>query len=265
MIKQIFQSKVFLVLISYYILLVLWWVKIFISGVKEGDENMLFGFAYSLIPLLGGIYGIIIAKKWGGFKSHIGKGIIYLSLGLFGYWLGQTIWSYYNLVAKVEIPYPSVADFGYFSAIITYSLGMYHFARAAGSKYFLKKNNARFVAIMIPAIMLSVSYFFFVKDAPHDFSNPVKTFLDYGTPLGLAIPISIAIATYSLSRKMLGGIMRPKILFIVVALVMEYITEFTFFYQAATGSYYNAGINDLMFTTSFTLMAVGLMLFKNYE
>lgn len=265
MFKTIFKSKIFYIIAIFYFVLLVWWLKIYFSGIKEGQENFLFGFAYTFIPLIGGINGLIIAKKWGGFNSQIGKSLGFLSLGLFGYWFGQTVWSYYNIVAKVEVPYPSIADFGYFSAIITYSLGMFYFFKASGSKFFLQENKSKFIAIIIPLIMLSLSYFFFVKDTEPDFSNPIRMFLDYGTPLGLAIPISLAIAIYILSKNLLGGKMKPRILLIIVALIAEYISEFTFFYQAATDTYYNAGVNDLMFTTSFTMMAIGLIAFKSYD
>jgi len=265
MLKIITNSKIFYLLIIYYLVLVIWWLKIFFSGSTEGDENFLFGFAYSFIPLVGGIYGLIISKKWGGFQSQIGKGIGFFSLGLLGYWFGQTAWSYYNIIAKVEVPYPSVADFGYFSAIITYSLGIFYFAKAIGIKFQLRKNKSKLFALIVPLIMLLVSYFFFIRDTEHDFSDPIRTFLDYGTPLGLAIPISIAIIAYSLTRGFLGGQMKSRILYIIAALIIEYITEFTFFYQAATGTYYNGGFNDLMYATSFLVMSLGLIGFKDYE
>jgi hypothetical protein len=265
MFKAITKSKIFYLVVGYYAILLLWWLKIYFSGIKDGQENYLFGLAYALIPLVGGVNGLIISKKWGGFKSQIGKGILFLSIGLLGYWFGQTIWSYYNIVAQVEVPYPSVADFGYVGALIAYSIGIYYFAKASGSKFLLRKNRGKSIAIIVPLIMLSISYFFFIKDTEPDFSHLIRTILDFGTPLVFAIPISVAIALYGLSKNMLGGKMRPRVLYIILALIAEYVAEFTFFYQAATDTYYNAGINDLMFATAFAIMAIGLIGFKSYD
>ena len=59
--------------------------------------------------------------------------------------------------------------------------------------------------------------------------------------------------------------MKRRILYIIFAFIAEYITDFTFLYQYSDGSYYNAGINDLMFATTFTLMALALISFESYE
>ena len=91
--------------------------------------------------------------------------------------------------------------------------------------------------------------------------QPLKTFLDFGYPGFEAIAISIGILTYSLSRKLLGGIMRPKIFFLVFALVAQYITDYTFLYQVGVGTYYNGGVVDLMYATSFAIMALGVISF----
>ena len=83
----------------------------------------------------------------------------------------------------------------------------------------------------------------------------------YVTP-GDSIAISIGILTYSLSRGILGGVMRSRILYLVWALVAQYITDYTFLYQAGTETYYNAGIVDLMYTISLTIMALGVISFS---
>ena len=56
--------------------------------------------------------------------------------------------------------------------------------------------------------------------------------------------------------------MRSKILYIIFALVFQFITDYTFLYQVGVGTYYNAGLVDLMYTTSFMIMAIGILLFS---
>lgn len=265
MLSTISKSKLTYLILFIYFLLVIWWIKIYLSGVEDGLENYYFGFFYSFIALIGGINGLLVSRKWGGYKSLVGKGIIFLSLGLLAYWFGQATWSFYNVFLDVEIPYPSVADVGYFSSIIFYSLGMLAFARASGAKMMLKKFNGKLIALSIPIIMISASYYLFLRNFSLEFSNPIKTLIEFGTPLGYAIAISIGCLAFILSRKILGGKMKSRILYIIFAFIAEYITDFTFLYQYADGTYYNAGINDLMFATTFTLMAIGLISFESYE
>lgn len=265
MLKLIFRSKLSYIFIIYYIFLLVWWIKIYLSGVKVSDENFLFGLVYSFIALIGGINGLLISRKWGGFRSLMGRSIIFLSSGLLCYWFGQTVWSYYNLVLRVEAPYPSIADIGYFSVIPLYILGMYSFAKVSGAKITLSKISGKLIVFIIPLSMLGISYYVFLQNISLDISNPIRSFLDFGTPIGHALAISIALVAYFLTRGVLGGGMKKRIIFIIFAMLSQNITDNTFLYQYAAGTYYNAGINDLMFATSFTLMAIALLSFKNYD
>ena len=143
---------------------------------------------------------------------------------------------------------------------------MYNFAKASGIKMGLRSFFGKIQAIVIPLIMVGVAYFLFFKDIPLDFSDPLRTFLDFGYPGFEIIAISIAILTYSLSRNILGGVMRPQILFIIFALIFQYITDYTFLYQVGVETYYNGGVVDLLYTTSFTIMALVIInLNSTYE
>lgn len=265
MLHTLSKSKLTYIIVIFYILLALWWMKIFLSGQTSGDENLLFGFAYSFIALIGGINGLITAQKWGGFKSLMGRGISFLSIGLLGYWFGQVSWSYYNFILHVEVPYPSIADIGYFSVIPLYTIGMLSFAQTAGAGITLRKLQGKLIVFILPLISLTITYYLFLKNLSPDFTDPIRTFLDYGTPLGYAIVISMALTAYALTADVLGGKMKSKIMFIIFALIAQNITDNTFLYQAAAGTYYNGGVNDLMFATTFMLMSIGLIGLKSYE
>lgn len=265
MLRTIFKSKLTYILLTFYGLLLIWWLKIFFSGIREMQENYLFGFIYAFVALIGGINGLIVSKKWGGWKSFVGRGLILFSFGLLGEWFGQTIWTYYNVIEKIQVPYPSLADIGYFSIIPFYAFGMLSFAKAAGAKFTLRTIRGKIVVVAIPVIMVFISYFLFLKDLAPDFSSPLKTFLDFGYPFGEAITISVALVTFELSRGILGGKMKDRILFLIFALIVQYITDYTFLYQASAGTYYNAGIVDFSYVTSFTIMTLGLIGFKSYD
>lgn len=262
MFSSVFRRKSTYFLLLYFLFILGWWLKLLVTGTRETDENYIFGFAYALIALFGAVYGFYISRAWGGFRSLVGRGIIFLSLGLLGEWFGQSVWSYYNLIARVEVPYPSIADIGYFSIIPFYALGMWSFAKAAGARFSLKTLGGKLAVVIIPVVMVTISYFLFLKNLQPDFADPIRTFLDFGYPGGEAITISIALITFQLSRGILGGKMKGRILYLIGALVAQYITDYTFLYQAAAGTYYNAGVVDLMYATSFVIMALGLSSLK---
>lgn len=262
----LFRSKISGVVTFFYFFLLVWWLKIYLLGGEVGLENYLFNLSYIFFNVVGGFFGLKIAReKWGGFKSILGRSISFLSLGLLGQGFGLIIWTYYNLIVKVEIPYPSLADIGYFSLIPFYSLAMVNFAMASGVKFGLKTLIGKFQVVAVPAVMFLLSYILFLKNVGIDLSDPVKTFLDIGYPAGEALSVSLGLLTFSLSRQLLGGRMKKRVLFIIFALVIQYVTEFTFLYTSGIGVYYNASFVDLMYATSYFVMTLGLLSMERFD
>jgi len=262
MLSNLSKSKFTWFIFIYYSFLLLWWIKLLISGQRDGFENYLFGAAYPILALVGGVNGLFISRIYGGWSSIMGRGIIYLSLALLGQVFGQFIWTYYNVIAKVEVPYPSMADLGYISVIPFNILAMWSFAKAAGAKLSLQKLSGKIQAILIPLVLLIIAYALFLKDYQLDFSDPIRVFLDFAYPSGEAVYISLAILTYLLSRNLLGGIMRQKILFFIFAFTVQFLTDYTFLYSVSREFYYNGGVVDLMYATSFAIYSLALFNLK---
>lgn len=265
MLKTVLSNKFTYWIFFLYAIVYIWWVKLQFIGIGT-SEAYLFNWFYGLIGLSGAIYGIRISlKRWGGWKSVIGRGLILLPIGLLGQWFGLQIWTYYNAVVKIEVPYPSLADIGYFALIPAYTLGAWMFAHASGARFSLKTMRGKILALSIPFIALIGAYTLFLRDIGFDLSNPVKLFFDIGYPLGETIPVSIALFTFTLSRNLLGGTMKSRILYLVGAFFFQFITEYAFLYAAGAQTYINGGWNDLMYATSYTIMSIGLIAFNDYK
>lgn len=243
------------VALLFFIAVTAWWLL--------APHNYLFAATYGLICLWGGGWGLIISKKWGGLSSTIGKAIIFLSCGLLAQEFGQLVFSFYNIFLNVEIPYPSLADIGFFGSIPLYAIGMLLLAKASGATFSLHLIVNKLQVIVIPIVMLVASYLVFLKGYELDLSNPLKTFLDFGYPFGEAIYISMAILTYTLSRKLLGGVMRTKILLFIGAFVVQYIADFNFLYQNSHGTWINGGYGDYIYFLAYVVMTVALLELKN--
>lgn len=266
MFKHLYKNKFTYWIIFLYLIILTWWIKLQVTKATGTNEAYIFNWSYGIIAFSGALYGIRIAKqKWGGWKSVIGRGLILLPLGLLGQWFGLQVWTYYNVIAKVEVPYPSLADIGYFALIPAYTLGALMFAKASGAKFSLKTSGGKIQAFLIPFIGLLLAYWLFLKNVGFDLKQPLKTFLDIGYPLGEILPVSIALFTLSLSRNLLGGTMKNRILFLVGAFIFQFITEYYFLYKAGLGLYVNGGFSDLFYATSYTIMSLGLINFSTYE
>jgi hypothetical protein len=243
----------------FFIILSGWWASMFLRGLTEGSENNYFTLIYPLLSLIGGVLGLISAQKWGGVKSLLGRAISSLSLGLLAQFLGQACYAYYIYVSGIEVPYPSLGDVGFFGSILLYLYGIYLLGRVAGVHLSLQSLRARVISIFIPLVLLSLSYIIFLSNYEYDWSLPMNVFLDFGYPLGQALYISLAILTFLLSRKVLGGMMKGPIMFIIVALGVQYISDYTFLYQASRGTWYVGGYNDYLYFVSYFLMTASLI------
>lgn len=229
---------------------------------KDGNAtfiNYVFAGTYGLMAAFGGIWGLLIAKKWGGFKSVFGKAILFLSLGLLAEEFGQIVFTAYYFILKVEIPYPSLADAGFFGNIPLYIIGILFLAEASGAKLKFKSFNHRLQAIIIPLIMLIVGYFLFLQEYEFDWLNPLRVFLDFGYPLGQAIYISLALVTFLLAKSVLGGIMRNKIFFILLAFVFQFIADYNFLYQSSRGTWVNGAYGDYLYFVAYFVMTLALL------
>ncbi|EKD65554.1 MAG: hypothetical protein ACD_50C00052G0007 [uncultured bacterium] len=257
MLEEIRKDRPTQVAVFLFFFFSLWWILIHIFLPRDHGLYGLFGHTYGLIAVWGGIWGFIISRAWGGFKSVMGRGLIMFSLGLFAQEFGQLAYSFYIFVLGIEIPYPSLGDIGFFGTIPFYIYGSYLIAKASGVKVSLRSLANKLQAIIVPLIMLSVAYFLFLRNYPLDFENPLKTFFDFGYPMGQAIYISIGILTYSLTRNILGGIMKNRIMLLIIAFASQFLADysFIFFYE----QYYPASILDYMYVVAYFLMTLSIL------
>ena len=237
----------------------------YIRGLTEGIQNDLFILVYPLFPLIGGYYGWLIAKKWGGFNSAFGRAISFLSLGFFAQFIGQMLYDFYQIYLRVEIPYPSIGDLFYFGSVLLYVLGAYQLAKVAGLKITLKSSKGIFLAVVIPLIALIGSYIILLQGYDADWSNKTVIFLDFGYPIGQAIYLSIALLVLLISKNILGGLMRRPIMLLLFALIAQFIADFVFSYQVSREvvTFYAGGTNDLMFAFAYFLMTIALLTMGN--
>lgn len=261
------QKLLTIVIPAFFLLLTVWWLWLrFVINDTENIQNQTFAAVYGVMALSGGLIGLYVAKKWGGLKSVLGKSLVFFSLGLFMQEFGQLAYSYYIYFLKQDIPYPSIGDIGYFGSIPLYICGAILLARASGASFSMKSFAGKIQAFIIPLILLVVSYYMFLRGYEFDWSQPMTVFLDFGYPLGQAVYISIALLAFLFSRKLLGGVLRSKILLVLFALSIQYAADFTFLYQTHHETWSAGGINDYMYLVSYFVMTLALLGFANlYE
>ncbi len=262
---QFRKNRAFKVIAILFALFSLWWISMFLRGLTEGPENDYFTLLYPILALLGGVVGWIYAKKWGGFKSTLGISLSMFSLGLLAQFLGQLLYNYYIFVLGIDEPYPSVGDVSYFASVIFYIIGAVYLAKVSGIKFSFKSVRGKLQAILIPVIILLVSYTVLLKGYEPDFSNKALLFLDFGFPIGQAVFVSVALLALFLSKEILGGMMRKPIMLLIGALIVQYIADFAFSYMfsAHPDLMYVGDFLDYLYTVAYFLMAISLVSIGN--
>lgn len=215
---------------------------------------------------MGGLFGIHTAKHWSGFKSHVGQAIMFISLGLLAWGLGQVAWTYYNFALSVDAPYPSWADAGYIIAVPFWALGVYKLSKATGAKYGLRRNWGKVALVVVPALSIILSYYLLVTVARggvvkgSNNENFAKLFFDFAYPLGDVIIITLALTIVGLSWKYMGGRFKKPILFILAGFVLMYCADFSFSYTTTKSTFYSGDWVDLLFSTVMVVLSVGIVL-----
>ena len=240
-----------------FLIFSLWWAGLHIFDATSA-QIQIWAVLYQVTAIFGGIVGLIIARKWGGFKSMLGRAIFMFSIGLLCESFAQSAGSY--LAWKLgTVPYPSLSDVGAFGALIFYAIAVILLAKASGVRVSLRSYKGKFIAVLVPVLFLGASFAIFLRSYQFDWSQPLITFLDIGYPLGEAFYVSMAILAFLLSRKVLGGIMKMPTLFFIAALIAEYVADFLFLYDSHSGTYVVGAFNDLLFVVSYSLMAISLI------
>ncbi len=238
----------------------IWYFSILFLNIKNKEFYLqVWSDFYWILALIGGINGIIIANKWGGLKSLFGRCIMMFSFGLLGQVFGNIIYSYDEVFLRIEVPYPSFADIGYFSTVLFYMYGAYLLAKVArvGARFVSVKNIL--ITLFIWVSILAATYFIFLKDIVYDWSNPLNVFLDFGYPFGQSIYLIIAVLTYILGFSYLGGVMKNKILLLLIALVMQYVAEFEYLYKANRDLWVIGDSNEFTYIFAYLLMTLAII------
>lgn len=247
--------------------LVALWAYLYFTKTTEGDLNYLYSFLFGLIPLIGGLIGMLKAKLWGGLSSALGRAVFFISLGLFLWGFGESIWSYYNFFKDVPAPYPSIADIGFAPSIFFWILGVAFLSKATGALFALKKNQgAKILAVALPLLLLIPSYYVQIKLARGGTLVPegeplLKLILDIAYPFGDFVALTFAAVTFVLSYKYFGGFYRKAIVSILAGLGVMYCADSVFSYTTTKATYYNANWGDLLLTLGLFFLTYGVLAF----
>lgn len=246
-----------------YALLFLWGIVVNLLNLPaDHDLRIWFADLYWVLPFGGAMYGFSSSRKWGGHTSALGKSILLFSAGMLLQALGQIFYSIYAHVFFVEAPYPSIGDIGFFGSIPLYVGGLWYLGKVLNLSKSLKLTKNFLLVVGVVALLLSFSYFVFLKDYDITEISLLQSVLDFGYPLGQSLYVGMASLVYMLSFGMLGGKLRSRVLLLLSALFTQYLADFTFLFRLSRDMFVVGGISDMLYLTAYFLMGVSLVLFN---
>jgi len=242
-----------------------WWLIMELTHTKLSQWDYWYQTLLAIIPLLGGIFGFMNSRKWGGLKSRLGQATFFIAAGLTTWGLGQFYWSYATIRQLAEVPYPSWADLGYIVSWPLWAAGMILLALAAGARFSIRRHAPVKLyggVLVLSAIIIAASYYLLIVVARQglalDGESALRSFFDLAYPIGDVIIITIAALTYTFLFRYLGGRYRLAIGFIIGGYALNYFADFVFVYVTTKGTYYNGHFVDLMYPTVMAVLSVGL-------
>jgi|GEM_PF-327927 len=263
--REIVHDSKFKWLMGLFVFLTGWFVVEKVFHLDSGRILLWTNFYFPL-PLYGAICAIFISRQWGGTKSTVGKTIIVFAVGLLAQVWGQISYSYLTTTTGDQMPYPSIGDIGYFGSIIIYIYGLILLARAVGISFFSKSVYRQTQIIVITIALVVLPWLLFLRSYTFDFADPLRTGLDIAYLIGeaLYVSMSVIILLFVCRNKKLGHSIRQPILWVLAALMVQYIADFNFLYQSQPGkeTWAMGQYGDFIYLIAYLIMSFALLQFR---
>lgn len=237
-------------LICFFLLLVQWTGFLYVTEQKTTEWNYYFNVAYAFMYIFGGLIALY-GTKLHGLRSSVGRETFAIAIGMFGFAIGLFIWAFYNLVLKIETPFPSLADLFFILYIPFIAYGIINLLREFGL-FFSKKILLESIGIFL---LSAVLIFVFANPPDLAISTPLlEKVLNSAYLLGDSFLITLGIMLIRLTE----GRIHKSFYFFVAALFVMAVADFIFAYRTSTDTYWNGDISDLLFATSGFLFSLGV-------
>jgi len=179
------------------------------------------------------------------------------AFALIVYALGLLIWSYYNLVTKVAIPYPSPADFCFLLFLPIMAYGTWKIQGA------YQTANKQPLLAGLPLIITSMILVFFVFARP-DLSSelPLLTrLINFASSLGDGLLLSMSLVALQGAAR---NVAKRHFYLLITGLLMLSFADFIFYYMSAHDTYWNGSIADVFYAAFPLIFANGVVRSERY-
>lgn len=261
------RNIVMSVLVGIYVVTVIWWVSLAVRGVNNTAEAYWYNIFFTFIPFIGGAVSVVnIRSIWRTSQLH--KAQWFISVGLLLWAVGNYIFAYYNIVLKIDVPYPSIAEVAFVPAFFCWVLGMLNLTSRINMKRYLMQIFKKGATFLLPLLFVIVSYYTVLTVEKKGVMNmtgwELKNLFDFiYTILDVIILVTLAVLVYGLIFRLLGRKNIIAIGALVVGFLFNYFADLTFAFTTSAGTYRVGHWVDLLFPTGLFFIAVGVALLQH--
>lgn len=204
----------------------------------------------SVLVIISAWIGIDSARTF-TLKSAFGKSLLFISIGVLSWGLGNLAWYIYNITGS-EMPYPSFADVGYLGLIPFAAYGLFLLLKSVNLK--MDANTA--AKLVIPPILVLLAIFpvFIHGKLVEEVPVLIKA-LNVIYPLGDVIILSFALVVLSVTY---GGMLFRSLAIISLGFIIEAAADFAFSYTTSLSAYYTGCWVDILFNAAFLTIGFGM-------
>ena len=230
----------------------IWWsLALFITHQKITNWNYIFNIGIAFFYLSGATIAFLFSKR-NEVHNSVTHELLSIGAGVMLFGIGLLIWSYYNLVLHVDIPYPSFADVVYVFYIPILAYGVVSLLRVYG----IMISKAMYIQTFVIFVLAAI--FIFAVGNPPDLSNSIpllaKVFTLYYL-LGDALLITLGIMLIRLTK----GRIHNSFFYFFLAFFSMTTADFLFSYRTAHEIYWNGDVSDVFYALAGLLFTLGII------
>ncbi len=230
----------------------IWDALLWLNPDKTRTANYVLNIYYALFYILASYLCFSASRRLRNTNDkNATQGLLFWGIALAAWAVGLLIWSYYNLVAKIDIPFPSLADIGFLIFLPVMALGTWKIQGVYQSE------NKQPLIAGLPLIIVSMVLVLFVFNRP-DLSTDLPMlarFINFAYSLGDGILLSMTLV--ALQGNARAGTKRHFYI-LILGLMMLTVGDFTFYYSTAHETYWNGYIPDIFFAAFPLIFANGI-------
>lgn len=256
--NRLYQALVIIFSVS-ALLWLAWWIGLHAFDAGPSPDN--FTDTYWIVPLSAAVIGLAASRRWGGFKSTFGRALAFFSLGLGLQAVGQITYTLYYRFGDVELAFPSIGDIPYLLSNIFYIFAL---SSLLAFLYFKQKFYKPWwilvIALLITGGIVYAMTVSFLHIAVTDERGTLYSILNVTYPLIQSVYFLLGLIALLKSRILTGAKMFGSIALLLVALLTQFLADFTFLYRSYHGTWEPGGLSDLLYLLAYGLMGVSVIM-----